>query len=117
MENTGNVMSIGNALFLVYNQAKLMKLIEQKPLGTEVLANDLIAVYPNPAREQFDITLPRGWHIEKAVLYDISGKAVPLALSQTLLGYRVYSHNALPSLYLLHLHTTQGAFTKRIILE
>ncbi|MDJ1467607.1 T9SS type A sorting domain-containing protein [Xanthocytophaga flava] len=115
--NTRRIFSTGNSLFVSYKDSRVIKLKGEKPLGVEESGNSLVHLYPNPATGQFNITLPQGWQMAEATLYDISGNAVPVSLHKDLDYYQVQTGNIPSGLYVLKVLTSQGTVTKRVILN
>ncbi|MDJ1497014.1 T9SS type A sorting domain-containing protein [Cytophagaceae bacterium DM2B3-1] len=116
-ESTSLVLSSGDDLFLVYDYARVMKLIPQKPLGTEILDNSLVKLYPNPALGHFAVEVPTGWNIDKVFLYNSTGKIVPVTTENVVGGYQIHTGNLPSGLYILKAFTAKGTFSKRVILH
>lgn len=92
---------------------KTYALVADCSLSTKDFTKDAVSVYPNPASDVLHFDVKNESTIEKAVLFDISGRAVR--------EYNDISNNALSvsdlqnGTYILKLVSNKGVFTQKVI--
>lgn len=92
---------------------KTYSLVASCTTGTEDFKNTMISVYPNPVSDVLHFDTQDGTLIEKAVLFDISGRTVR--------EYNTISDSAISvsdlqsGTYILKLISSKGTFTQKVI--
>lgn len=85
--------------------------------SSQSLLESEIQLYPNPTSGKFTMTLPEGLHPRSISLVDLMGKEVySSAVSDRTFSVEVPSGIA-RGIYLIHLSTSEGKFTRRVVLE
>lgn len=85
------------------------------PTGIAEASNDVLAVYPNPANNELNITLGAGRQAQAVKIFSIVGEEV-LSVNNT--GNQVDLSMLTPGMYILNVTTTNGeVLQKRIIRE
>lgn len=79
---------------------------------TNELNNLTVSIYPNPVESHFNISLPNGVLLEKAVIYNSIGQTIKTFTNQT---ERLDISNLSSGTYLVKIFTDHGISDKRII--
>lgn len=99
--------------WIIGHANKTYSLVADCSLSTKDFMKDAVSVYPNPASDVLHFDIKNESTIEKAVLFDISGRAVRT--------YNEISNNVLSvsdlqsGAYILKLVSNKGTFTQKVI--
>ena len=80
-------------------------------LGVNDNISNLASIYPNPANDIVNLSLPTSIEIEKATLFNLLGKDVGVTITNNTLDVSDLS----VGVYILSIQTSEGTITKRII--
>jgi hypothetical protein len=70
-----------------------------------------IAIYPNPATDKFNVSVPASIEIVSLELFDVLGKKMPLDVSEE----RIDISHLVSGVYLLRLKTGRGVITQKLV--
>lgn len=70
-----------------------------------------IAIYPNPATDKFNVSVPASIEIVSLELFDVLGKTMPLDVSEE----RIDISHLVSGVYLLRLKTGRGVITQKLV--
>ncbi|MEW4923224.1 T9SS type A sorting domain-containing protein [Algibacter sp. 2305UL17-15] len=89
------------------------------PLSSEEeTLNKGVSMYPNPARSKFQIKNESSIAIEKAIIYDISGRLISSHnFSNTSRTHTIGIEGISKGLYFVNIHSEDAFITKKLILE
>jgi hypothetical protein len=91
----------------------VMNVIGNEVLGVgDALANQ-VSVFPNPAKDVLNVSVPSSIEITNAVLYDVLGKNT----GAKLVNGQLNTANLSRGVYILSVQTTSGTITKKIVKE
>ena len=77
-----------------------------------------ISIYPNPAKNHFFIKSASFINLDKAVIYDVSGRLISTQdISSTSNTKTINIPNASKGIYFINIHSDLASITKKIILE
>lgn len=112
---TGLAFNSKDDLFIVdRGNNRIRKISGLNQDKSEVVLEETIAVFPNPAKDKINIQLKNGTELESVNLFDIRGKQVTVQVANDN-GINV---SRLPrGIYILRLATSQGAIEQKIVLE
>ncbi|WP_418602279.1 T9SS type A sorting domain-containing protein [Hwangdonia sp.] len=80
--------------------------------------NNTISLYPNPAKNQFYINKASYINLEKAVIYDISGRLISEHdISNSSNTKTIKMQNASKGVYFVNIHSDLAVITKKIVLD
>jgi len=80
--------------------------------------NNAISLYPNPAKDQFYINNDSYINLEKAVIYDISGRLISEHdISNTSSTKTIKVQNVSKGVYFINIHSDSAVITKKMVLE
>ncbi|HZH70812.1 MAG TPA: T9SS type A sorting domain-containing protein [Flavobacteriaceae bacterium] len=81
------------------------------PLSTNDYLLSQVAVYPNPANDVINISLPASVEVVSATLFDILGKNTGVSLNNDAINISTLARGV----YMLNIETNQGSITKKIM--
>ena len=85
-------------------------------LGTNDVNLDRISIYPNPARDNFNLEVPKDIELVSLVIYDFKGSVVKeVNLSAENSENDIHIRDLTSAVYLIRIYTNNGQFTKQLI--
>tara|TARA_R110000868_G_scaffold176301_2_gene413810 strand:+ start:1628 stop:3484 length:1857 start_codon:yes stop_codon:yes gene_type:complete len=79
---------------------------------------DAVSIFPNPAKDEFFIKNESFINLQKAVIYDISGRQISeYDLSETSRIKNINIQNFSKGIYIVSIHTNKASISKKLILD
>ncbi len=82
--------------------------------GFETLQATDIVIYPNPANQFLNLTMPSNYQVATISIFDMQGRSINLNVAPSSNGtYQIPLHDISNGLYLISINTSKGLITKR----
>ncbi|MBZ0328147.1 MAG: T9SS type A sorting domain-containing protein [Altibacter sp.] len=89
----------------------VMNIVGDEVLGVGDNALSKIAVYPNPASDVLNVSVPASLEVKGAILYDVLGKNTGIQLVNGTMN----TSSLARGIYMLNVNTSAGTFTKKVV--
>jgi len=91
----------------------VMNVLGVDDFSTDSYLKANVSVYPNPVKNEINVSLPADVQVNNAVVVDMLGKSTPVSIHNGQMNLSNFSSG----IYFLKLNTNKGEFTQKIVKE